>query len=107
MVVVYRDRFIKFFTATLILIFLTVLMVSWITTTVGDLNNVTPEKLNLISFLGKFLVPVVVITEVFYFYIHYLLAKAKGYSGWLALLGLIQTFGLLILFLLPDKRPNG
>lgn len=39
-----------------------------------------------------------------YIYSHYLLAKAKGYSGWLTLLGFINLIGLLILFLLPDKE---
>lgn len=33
-------------------------------------------------------------------------AKAKGYSGWLALLALLSWFGLIILALLPDKNPN-
>ncbi len=30
-------------------------------------------------------------------------AKSKGYSGWLGLLGFATLFGLIILFLLPDK----
>lgn len=34
-------------------------------------------------------------------------AKAKGYSGWLALLGFLQIIGLIILVVLPDKRKNG
>ena len=34
---------------------------------------------------------------------HYSLAKAKGYSGWLALLGLVKVVGLLILLLLPSR----
>jgi hypothetical protein len=27
----------------------------------------------------------------------------KGYSGWLAILGLFEVFGLIILAILPDK----
>lgn len=34
-------------------------------------------------------------------------AKAKGYSGWLALLGFLNILGLIILVVLPDKRKNG
>lgn len=38
-----------------------------------------------------------------YFWSHYLLAKAKGYSGWLTLLALINVIGIVILFLLPSR----
>ena len=34
-------------------------------------------------------------------------AKAKGYSGWLCLLGFLYILGLIILVVLPDKRKNG
>ena len=34
----------------------------------------------------------------------YYYAKAKGYSGWLALLGFLHLLGLIILVLLPDKK---
>lgn len=52
-------------------------------------------------------IPIMIIAYVLYFYSHYLLAKAKGYGGWLALFALINTFGILILFLLPDRRKTG
>ena len=31
-------------------------------------------------------------------------AKAKGYSGWLGLFGLLSIIGLVVLACLPDKR---
>lgn len=45
----------------------------------------------------------ILISYFFYFWSHYLLAKAKGYSGWLTLLAFINVIGIVILFLLPNK----
>ena len=47
-----------------------------------------------------------ILAEGLYIYSHYLLAKAKGYSGWLTFLALINAIGLAIIFLLPDRRKN-
>jgi hypothetical protein len=41
--------------------------------------------------------------SVTWFWGFYNYAKGKGYSGWLALLGLLQLLGLLIIAFLPDK----
>lgn len=45
-----------------------------------------------------------VVGWILYVLSHYFLAKAKGYSAWLTLLGFINTFGLAILVLLPDRQ---
>lgn len=52
-------------------------------------------------------VPVMLIAYGLHFYSIYLLLKAKGYSGWLTLLGLINIFGFAIVALLPDRRKSG
>ncbi len=44
---------------------------------------------------------------VIYVYGLYFYAKAKGYTGWLAILGLFSFIGLLILVLLPDHAKQG
>jgi hypothetical protein len=36
----------------------------------------------------------------------YLLARAKGYTGWLAALAILSIVGLLILLSLPDRTPS-
>ena len=33
-------------------------------------------------------------------------AVGKGYSGWLALLGILEIVGLIILAVMPDKHPR-
>jgi len=60
-----------------------------------------------IFFISKYLlIPVGLLAYGLYAWSHYLLAKAKGYSGWLIGLAAINTIGLAIIFLLPDKMKN-
>ena len=33
-------------------------------------------------------------------------AKAKGYSGWMAIFGLFSLPGLIVLLILPDRTPR-
>lgn len=40
-------------------------------------------------------------------YAHYLLAKAKGYSGWWSLLIVLNLLGLAILIIMPNRRQHG
>lgn len=58
----------------------------------GEVNYVV----DLIALIGMIL----------FFYGLYNYAKAKGYSGWFALLGFLYIIGLVILVILPDKRKN-
>lgn len=62
------------------------------------------EGLNILDLL---LLPLALISFGCLFYGLYNYAKAKGYSGWLALLGFLQILGLIILVVLPDKHKNG
>lgn len=67
----------------------------------------------LISFLGGAMgdrpgaTILLIIGEFLFIYGLYFYAKAKGYSGWLCLFGLLNLLGLIILVLLPDKRKLG
>lgn len=61
----------------------------------GILNNF--EHSPLLNLLGY-------IWLGFWFWGHYNLAKAKGYSGWLILLGFLAFIGLIILLVLPNRR---
>ena len=107
MVVSYKNRFIKFFFVSLFLILLLILDFIWMSNSIKKGIEVSDSALIIAKWLNYSLVPLVILTEGFYIYSHYLLAKAKGYSAWLTLFGLVSTFGLLILFLLPDRRKSG
>ncbi len=37
---------------------------------------------------------------------YYNFARAKGYTGWLSLLGLMHFIGFIILLILPDKNKS-
>jgi hypothetical protein len=50
---------------------------------------------------------VLIIGEVLFMYGLYFYAKAKGYSGWFCLFGLLNLLGLIVLVLLPDHRKQG
>jgi hypothetical protein len=66
--------------------------------------NLLQEKNSIVLITYLAAIGLAGIGYILYFWAHYLLAKAKGYSGWFILLGFINTFGILILFLLPDQR---
>lgn len=79
----------------------------WVSSIINKGVAVSESELTTAKWLGYILAPLLILAEGFYIYSHYLLAKAKGYSAWLTLLALINTIGLAILFLLPDRRKNG
>lgn len=98
MVIHYRNQFLKVFGLS-ILLFLIVII--YLLTIELQIENGLYNKIifQIIWIVG-------VVAWILYVWSHYLLAKAKGYSAWLTLLALINTIGLAILFLLPDKRKN-
>lgn len=104
MVIYYRDKFIKAFLGSLILFAVLIFFALNITWFIENSEN--------LPFLPKFiyiLVPFTLVTLTAYglhFYSIYLFLRAKGYSGWLTFLGLINVFGFAIVVLLPDKRKS-
>lgn len=52
---------------------------------------------------GSLTLVVNLLISIVYFSGLYYYAKAKGYSGWLLLLGFLHLLGLIILVVLPDK----
>ncbi len=44
------------------------------------------------------------VSEIVAFFWFYYYAKAKGYSGWLALLGFLNLIGFIIILLLPNRN---
>lgn len=105
MVISYKNKFLKVFLSSLalfILIIIFLISVYNLTT-----NESVKEIPDYILFISKVLPILVIVAYGLYIWSHYLLAKAKGYSGWFTLLALINTIGLAIIFLLPDKRKNG
>src|ERR1700722_13635796 len=49
------------------------------------------------------MIPLLIIAAICNFWSYYILAKGKGYSGWLTLLAFLNLIGLLILIVLPNK----
>lgn len=106
MVIYYRDKFIKAFLGSLILFAVLIFLVLNI---IWFIEN--SEKLPFLPKFTYILVPLTLVTLALaayglHFYSIYLLLKAKGYSGWLTFLGLINIFGFAIVVLLPDKRKS-
>ncbi len=106
MITPYKNSFRKVFLVFLFLVLLIVIDFIWISNTINKGVNISESSLIIAQWLSYALVPLVILAEGLYIYSHYLLAKAKGYSGWLTLLALINTIGLAIIFLLPDRRKN-
>lgn len=50
------------------------------------------------------MVPLLMVAIICNFLAHYILAKGKGYSGWLTLLALLNIVGIIILLILPNKN---
>lgn len=96
MVAGYQNRFIKVFLGAVSLFILAIVLLIIATT-----HNLSAD---ISLSLGQVAILLILIGYVLYFWSHYLLAKAKGYSAWLTLLALINTFGILILLLLPDRK---
>ena len=109
MVIPYRNKFIKVFLSSLApLVVITVFIISIYNLTTSDSVEPDRDYLSFIIVFSKYILPIIVfIAYGLYVWSHYLLAKAKGYSGWLILLALIPTFGLAIIALLPDRRKMG
>lgn len=101
MVIYYRDKFIKVFLASIILIVIGIFFIINVTWFIDNSENI-PFLIPL-TYLW---VSVMLIAYGLHFYSIYLLLKAKGYSGWLTFLGLINVFGFAIVALLPDKRKS-
>ncbi len=106
MVIAYRNKFIKVFAASLIVFGLVLIVFVWGLNTAYEITGGNSDNpIGLIRLTYTLIAILIMVGETLYIYSHYLLAKAKGYSGWLALLGLLSSFiGLAIIFLLPDKR---
>ncbi len=110
MVISYKNRFIKAFIAFLLISLGSILFLIGgirLTHYVPSLNFADRYIIDITSLVILLTSILVIISQGLYFYCHYLLAKAKGYSGWLTLLGFISAIGLAIIFLLPDKRKMG
>jgi hypothetical protein len=97
MLLPYKNRFIKVFCGSLLLFVAGFLLFKWS-------GSLLQERNPLVPFIFLSAIGLAGVGYILYFWAHYLLAKAKGYSGWFILLGFINTFGILILFLLPDQR---
>lgn len=106
MIVLYKNNFKKVFLIFLFLVLLIAIDFILISNTINKGVNISEGGLVITQWLSYALIPLVILAEGLYIYSHYLLAKAKGYSGWLTLLALINTIGLVIIFLLPDRREN-
>lgn len=106
MVIHYRDKFLKIFGLFILGVILLIVLNTLIRVNLDPNSPDFVNNLILVPKLTWILTPVVIVTYILYFWSHYLLAKAKGYSAWFTLLGLINIFGLIILFLLPDKAKN-
>lgn len=112
MVITYRNRFIKVFLISLFLFGVVIIGTIWVRNVIvgaiDDSSGVPSDSILIIAkWMNALLAPIAILATTLYFYSHYLLAKAKGYNGWLMLLALINIFGTLILFLLPDRRQTG
>jgi len=105
MVVSYRNKFIKVFLSSLLLFVLP--LIPFLFLYIYGPNSSIEPILEYVISITKYIFPILIILAYgLYTWSHYLLAKAKGYSGWLTLLALINTIGLAIIFLLPDRRKN-
>lgn len=108
MVVTYKNKFVKVFISFLFCLAALIITILYESSLVYKLTTQsTNTPFAVIKYLNYLTIFFGILTYTLYFYCHYLLAKAKGYSSWLTLLAFINTFGLLILFLLPDKRRKG
>lgn len=106
MVVTYRNRFNWVCGVTLALIIIpTIVSIYILFYLSANLANSGLKPIPpIIPLFLQFSLFLLIVGFVLNFYSLYLLAKAKGYTGWLILLGLINIFGLLFLVLLPDRR---
>ncbi|HBQ51003.1 TPA: hypothetical protein DD690_03410 [Candidatus Daviesbacteria bacterium] len=98
MVIYYRNKFLEVFGVSMLLF---IFIIGWIIFLLSNVDNLFWVG------MGKLMPAIGIIAYGLYIWSHYLLAKAKGYSGWLTLLALINTIGLAIIFLLPDRRKTG
>ncbi|MDP3733018.1 MAG: hypothetical protein Q8Q91_00610 [Candidatus Daviesbacteria bacterium] len=98
MIIYYRNKFLEVFGLSILLF---IFIIGWMIFLLSNVDN-----LFLIE-IGKLMPVIGIIVYGLYVWSHYLLAKAKGYSGWLTLLALISMIGLAIIFLLPDRRKTG
>lgn len=101
MVIYYRDKFIKVFLGSLILF---AIIVFFVLNTAWFIDN--SENLPFLPKFTYLLVPLTIAAYGLHFYGIYLLLKAKGYSSWFTLLGLINVFGFAIVVLLPDRKKS-
>ena len=99
MVIYYRDRFIKFFLASLILFAIAIFFILNLTWFVDH-----SESIPFLPKLIYLLIPLMLIAYGLQFYSIYLFLKAKGYTGWLTFLGLVNIIGFAIVALLPDRE---
>ncbi len=111
MVVSYKNKFIKVFLISLLLGLVSLTGLVWIIRSIySATSNVANSNSTDLILNSRFLILfglIFLVAEGLYIYSHYLLAKAKGYSAWLTLLGLLNSFiGLAIIFFLPDKRKD-
>ncbi|MBI2019577.1 hypothetical protein HYS95_02855 [Candidatus Daviesbacteria bacterium] len=104
MVIAYRNKFLKVFGLFVVSVLVPLLYVRAL---IKALNSGNYEGFLFNSSITFFLImPLILAAIIFYYWSCYLLVKAKGYSGWYTLIGLIKVFGFAILCLLPDKRKN-
>jgi hypothetical protein len=97
----YRAKFLKVLGAYVVIL---VILIVYIINVERTISSESYNSFLLNPLFAYAMLPLIVAAFVCYFWAHYILAKGKGYSGWLTLLALINVIGLIILLFLPNKK---
>lgn len=104
MLISYRNKFIKVFVLSAIL---EAIPLTYVISLGRALESGNYGGLLFNPSIPLLLIPIMLLAVGLQSWSFYLYARAKGYSGWLALMGLTNIFGLVLLVFLPDKRRIG
>jgi hypothetical protein len=101
----YKSKFFIVLGASIILYSIPLLYVSTLYTMMqpDKLNNLDTNSIFLNPNLPYLIVPFVLAAIYCFIWSCYIIAKGKGYTGWLSLLALSNIIGLVILVILPNK----
>jgi hypothetical protein len=99
----YVAKFLLFYGIFVLIIIICVVYINYLQNIIAT-QDFTSFLLN--PLFSYSLIPLLFIAFIFQAWSYYVLAKGKGYSGWLTLLVLVNLIGLIILIVLPSKNKS-